>query len=104
MEYEDYAKRIRARRKLDMQLDEMNNGVELHLTEIAKEMVDLDVVTPALGLKPRHLRDVRDVNRNNPAAQRYICSYCSDMLENKVARVQAVNFMRLSALEVHDFV
>ena len=69
MEFKDYADKIRPESKLDMILDEMNKGVEVHLTEIAQDMVKLDGLVPKLGLKNRHLSDIRSEN-HDVSAQR----------------------------------
>ncbi len=68
--YEDYASRVNPRSLLDQQLDEMNGGVEKHLTNIAVELVDMNTLTPALGLKPNRLRDIQD-SRSTPSEQMY---------------------------------
>ncbi len=53
--YEDYAGRVESRSKLDHQL---NPGVDKHLTEIARELVNLDTLTAKLGLKSHVLTDL----------------------------------------------
>ena len=58
LKYEDYASKVDPRSKLDQKLDEMNGGVDKHLTKIARELVQLDELTAELGLKNQVLRDL----------------------------------------------
>ena len=70
--YEDYAKQVSPRSKLNMQLDEMNRGVETHLSAIAEDLVNLSALTPLLGLKNRHYSDITTAYPGNLPSQRYV--------------------------------
>ena len=69
MEFQDYAVKISPPSKLDMILDEINKGVEVHLTEIARDIDKLDGLVPPLGLKNQHLTAIR-YEHHDVSAQR----------------------------------
>lgn len=76
LKFEDYVSRISPAsgvdqsRILEQVLDEMNDGVDLHLNEIAEELIDEAEVAAKLGLKPRQLRDIQWKLPNNKIEQR----------------------------------
>ncbi len=56
--YKDYADRVETSSRLELQIDEMNHGVDNHLTRIARDLVNLDELTAQLGLKNQILKDL----------------------------------------------
>ncbi len=56
--YEDYAGKVNSSSLLDLQVDEMNYGVDRHLTKIARDLDNLDELTAQLGLKNQVLKDL----------------------------------------------
>ena len=69
--YEDYAGRVKPS-KLDQQLDQMNPGVDKHLTKIARELVHLDELTAELGVKNQTLRDLEKKHPGDRPRQRLV--------------------------------
>ena len=70
--YEDYAGRVKPTNKLDQQIDQMNPGVDKHLTKIARELVHLDELTAELGLKNQILRDLEKKHSGDRPRQRLV--------------------------------
>lgn len=71
LKYEDYSSKVAYRKMLELELDEMNDGVEKHLLEIAEDLMHLDELTVALNLKRRVLRDIQEDYPNRGKHQRY---------------------------------
>ena len=54
-------------------LDEEHGGADVHLGKIADAMVDWDKkLAPALGLTSTEVRDIKEKERHDPAAQRSV--------------------------------
>ena len=73
LKYEEYASKVTPRSKLDQQLDSMNDGVDVHLTKIAEDLLNLDQLTAALRLKQIYLQDIQD--RFYGSRQKYVLPY-----------------------------
>ncbi len=58
LSYQEYAARVVRKTMLEKELDEMNDGVETHLTKISSSLINLDHLTPALNLKHASLEDI----------------------------------------------
>ena len=63
LHYEDYASQVSSG-KLELELDSMHGGVEKHLVEIAKELVDWDYMAPALNIKYSYVQDIKAMHPN----------------------------------------
>lgn len=75
MSYEDYAARVPPG-KLDLELDEMYNGVEKHLGRIADAMDDWEAkLAPALDTRQREIRDIQLKFKDQPALQRFASNF-----------------------------
>ncbi len=70
LKYDDYASKVAYRKMLELTLDEMNDGVEIHLLEIAKDLIHLDELTAALNLKHRDFRLIEEDYQNKGKRQR----------------------------------
>ena len=68
LHFHDYASKVVPMDKLHQVLDEMNGGVEFHLTEIARDLGNLEDLTFTLGIKDR---DRQGILSNNIRQQRY---------------------------------
>ncbi len=72
LNYEEYASKVKCRENLELELDEMNNGVELHLPKIAECLVDTHLLTSALKLRCIYFKDIEKKFPNNPMYQRLV--------------------------------
>ena len=70
LKYEDYASKVAYRKMLELKLDEMHDGVEHHLLEIAMDLIKLDDLTAALNLQHKVLRQIQEDHPNMGKHQR----------------------------------
>lgn len=75
LEFEKYARKV-PHGKLDLILDEENNGMDIHLREIARSLSDSEnwetSFPVALGLTSHERSDILEVDKQFPEKQRCV--------------------------------